>query len=129
LAGPLVGVVEDPENSVCWEDVKRHLEPAAGRNGIPLLEQHDLVWIVAHDGKLKGAATTRLSSEGYAEVVLVGGRDHRLWLKQLDQKIGEWATSEGCHTLAACGRKGWRRSLGWDVLGEHAGNVIYGRKL
>lgn len=125
---PLVGIVEDPTNSPCWQEAKAFLEPAAKLGGVPLLEEHELLWIVALGGKLVAAATTRLT-EGIAEVVLVGGRDHESWLRALDTEIGRWAKDEGCTALRAYGRRGWEKVLGWEITGREGKFSGYERRL
>lgn len=127
---PLIGVVPDPEQSVCWETVKRYLTLAAERGPVPLLTEHNLVWIIALGGELVGAATTRLCPEdGFAEVLLVGGTGYQEWLKPLDDEIASWARREGMTAVRAYGRPGWKRVLGWDVLGEDQGSTVYERRL
>jgi hypothetical protein len=65
------------------------------------------------------------------EVKLVGGRDHRRWLKNLDNMIGAMARDAGATRLIAIGRLGWLKKLqaiGWAKLGEvDAKTLIYSR--
>lgn len=129
MARPLVGVIDDPTNSPCWEEAKTFLEPAAKLGNCPVLGDKHLLWIVAHDGKLVGAATTRVTLDGHAEVLLVGGRNFRVWLHHLDVAIGQWARDEGMTALRAYGRAGWKRVLGWGCLGESEGSTVYERRL
>lgn len=125
-----IGVLADPEHSPLWPRIEALLEPAARRGGVPVLEQYEDVWAVFYRGVLIAAATTRyLPDERIAEVVLVGGRDHKLWLKPLDDKITAWATLGGLKAVRAYGRPGWKRALGWKVIGEKDGFVAYERTL
>lgn len=89
------------------------------------------MYAVIENDELLGCATAWLG-EGYVEVKLVGGRDHRRWIKELDSVIGADAKEAGAAWLQAMGRAGWRKTLpalGWDVMGEADGMTIYRRKL
>ena len=118
-----------PETQAGWGAIKALLEPAAKRGEVPVLEPHELVWVVIDEGQLLGAATTRVTP-GWAEVVLVGGTDHQRWIGELDDLLGRWARDEGKNRLRAYGRKGWARVLkDWTVLGEEQGVTGYERVL
>lgn len=81
--------------------------------------------------ELIGCATAWLQGE-LCEVKLVGGRDHRRWIAELDDMIGAAASEAGATMLTAMGRRGWvkaLRALGWDVLGEADGMTVYRREL
>jgi hypothetical protein len=57
-----------------------------------------------------------LSSDGFVEVKLVGGRNCRRWLKALDERIGAAAAEAGATRLVGIGRAEWTRILqrqGW----------------
>ena len=125
----IITVVPDPETQPGWEAIKVLLKPAADRGDVLVLEPHELVWAVCDDDGVLGAATTRLVAD-CAEVVLVGGKDHRRWIAALDEKIGRWARMEGKNRLRAYGRKGWMRALkNWTVMGENNGMIGYERAL
>ena len=129
-ARPLaIGILPDPTRAEAWPDIEALLRPAAARNGgrIPLAGRQ--VWTVYDWHRIVGAATTRLTLDGVAEVELVGGTDFRTWLKPLDDRIAAWAAREGMASVMALGRRGWARVLGWDVVGGGDGLLIYERKL
>jgi hypothetical protein len=57
-----------------------------GRGGFSLASRDDEVLFAVTDGyELLAVATAWLSVEHYVEVKLIGGRDHRRWLKELDE--------------------------------------------
>lgn len=125
-----IGIWPDADKSPVWNEVVRLLEPAAKFGGCEVdLSDHAECWTVHDGGELIGAATVRLCVDGQANVHLVGGRDAREWIRPLDQMIGEWARLEGCNRLTASGRRGWKRVLGWDVVGERDGMTAYERRL
>jgi hypothetical protein len=77
-------------------------------------------------------ATAWLSRKGYVEVKLVGGRDRRKWLGELDRRIGAAAAEAGATRLTAIGRRGWLRELkrlGWEGIGTVDGSTVYQRQL
>jgi hypothetical protein len=108
------------------------LEPARAMGGEPeLLGWNEVVWAVLDGDDLLAAATARLTQDGDCEVILVGGRDHKRWLEELDQKIGAAAREAGATRLTAYGRLGWAKSLkaiGWDTVrrGRQASHVRAG---
>lgn len=129
-AGALtIGVYPDAKNSRYWPKIVDFLQPAVDQGDRPMLLEHELVWTV-HDGpELLAAATTRITRDGFAEVMFVGGRDYRRWLRPLDDMIAAWASDEGMSAVRAYGRRGWVRVLGWDVLSVDGGSTIYERRL
>lgn len=125
-----IGVIPDPENHRDWGAIKALLEPAARRGGVPVLEANELVWAVYDGPQLKGAATARLTHEGFGEVVLVGGSDAREWIHQLDWLLCSWMRREGMKSIRAYGRKGWVRVLqGWAVIGSDGEALGYEKTL
>lgn len=124
-----IGIIADPERHTDWQQIKAYLEPAAERGGVPVLEPHEVVWAV-YAPTLTGAATTRLTKDGFGEVILVGGSDHRRWIHQLDDMVGRWMRDEGMTAVRAYGRKGWRRVLkGWEAIGMEGNAVGFERAL
>ena len=126
-----VGILPDPVNHPAWAAISAYLEPAAERGGVPILEEHEEVWI-AHTDRIWGAATARKTTAGYGEVVLVGGEKYRTWIGEMDRAIGAWLKDEGKSAVRAYGRKGWTRVLGkmgWNVIGYNGQNVGYERVL
>lgn len=94
-----------------------------------MLERHEEVWAI-YDPQLVGAATARLTSDGFGEVILVGGKNFPRWIAPLDALIGEWMALEGMKSVRAYGRKGWRRVLkNWTVIGSDGDAVGYERVL
>jgi hypothetical protein len=126
-----IGVIADPENTVYWPQIEAFLTPAAKRGNLAeLIGEHELCWGVLDDGELVAALTGRwLPDERQIEVILVGGRDHRRWLRALDAEIANWARLEGATCVRAYGRKGWGKVLGWKLIGEADGFYAYERGL
>ena len=127
-----IGIVPDPTHSPDWPKIEAFLEPAAKLGGVPVLEPLEEVWTAVEGGDLFAAATARLTNDGLGEVVLVGGRDRKRWLAQLDQQLGRWFKMEGRRAMRAYGRKGWTRELeklGWSVIGEKGGVTAYEKVL
>lgn len=126
-----IGIWPDADKSPVWTEVVRLLDPAAKLGGCEVdLSDHAVCWTV-HDGdELIGAATTQYCLNGDMHVLLVGGRNAKAWIKPLDEMIGEWARDHnGCSRLTATGRRGWKRVLGWNVVGERDGMTAYERRL
>jgi hypothetical protein len=81
---------------------------------------------------LLAVATAWLSTERYVEVKLIGGRDHRRWLKELDDKIGAEAAQAGAALMIGIGRAGWAKSLkriGWERIRAVDDHWLYARRL
>jgi hypothetical protein len=88
--------------------------------------------VVLDGEELLAAATAWLSIEHYVEVKLVGGRDYRRWIGELDEAIGAVARQAGAVRMIGIGRRGWLRELkrlGWDRIGEVEDHVLYARAL
>ena len=127
-----IGWVPNPRAWELWPEAERLLKPAAERGDFTdVLEPDEILWAVIDDGRLLAAATAWLSTEGHVEVKLVGGREHRRWLKQLDETIGAAAREAGASRLIGIGRHGWLRelrALGWAKIGEvDAKTFVYAR--
>lgn len=128
-----IGIISDPEQNPNWTDFQAFLEPARERGGLDtILGPDELLWAVFDGPKPIAAATTRLTEDGSAEVILVGGIEHRRWIAELDRLIGACAREAGASRLRAGGRRGWVKTLcaqGWQCLGERGGFTIYERDL
>jgi hypothetical protein len=129
----MIGIIPNPEASSHWTDFKAFLAPAAKRGQLDtLIGPHELLWAVFDGQRPIAAATARLTEDNVAEVILVGGSDHRAWIAELDDLIGRAARDAGATCLRAYGRKGWIKTLkaqGWAVMGEADGLVMYERTL
>ena len=72
-----IGILPDPESHPLWPGIYALLEPAAELGGVAVLEAGELVWIVSEGPMVMAAATTRICTNGTAEIILCGGGEHR----------------------------------------------------
>lgn len=128
-----IGAIPNPTQWERWEEAKAYLEPARQRGDFPTVWEPDEALYVVLDGdELLACATAWLSTEGYVEVKLVGGRDRHRWLAQLNDTIGRDALQAGASQLLAIGRRGWLkelRRLGWDKHSEVEDQYVFTRAL
>ena len=128
-----IGAIPNPTEWHKWNEAKAYLEPARARGDFETVwEPDEALYAVLDGGELLACATAWLSTEGYVEVKLVGGKDRHRWLTQLDEAIGCDARGAGATRLIAIGRRGWLRELrrlGWDRIGEVEDSLIYAREL
>ena len=128
----MIGWVQSPLTWDRWPEAEKLLEPARARSDevIDLLGFNELLWVVLDGDDLLACATTRLTEDDACEVMLVGGRDHKRWLQQLDSELGRAARDAGATRLLACGRPGWRKALkvmGWDSESVSSDTTLYSR--
>jgi hypothetical protein len=127
-----IGSVPAPLEWAHWPEARAFLEPARQQGGFAdVIEPDEALWAVMDGDELLACATAWLG-EGFVEIKLVGGRDHRRWLKELDTMIGCAAREAGATSLHAWGRRGWRKplaALGWAVIGEADGSTAYRREI
>ena len=127
-----IGSVPAPLEWTHWKAAEAFLEPARLLGGFAsVIEPDEALYAVLDGENLLGCATAWLG-EGYVEVKLVGGRDHRRWIKQLDEVLGADAADAGATRLTAWGRAGWTRILrahGWDAMKMSDGSTAYSRRL
>jgi hypothetical protein len=128
-----IGAVANPTQWDRWPEAEAYLEPARARGDFAsCIEPDEALYVVLDGDELLAAATAWLSTEGYVEVKLVGGRDRQRWLGELDKVIGAAAKRAEARKLLAIGRRGWLRELkrlGWDSVGEIDDQLIYAREL
>lgn len=131
-----IGAIADPLSWDRWPEAEALLEPARQRGDFATcLEPDEALYVVLDGDEILAAATAWLgTSEGerYVEVKLVGGRDYRRWVKQLDEVIGRDACRAGAARLVAIGRRGWLgelKRLGWGSVGELDGSIVYSREI
>jgi hypothetical protein len=127
-----IGSVPAPLEWTHWPQAEAFLEPARKLGGFDsVIDPDEALWAVMDEGELIGCATAWLG-DGFVEVPLVGGRDCRRWIAELDQVIGSAAKEAGATWMRAMGRRGWIKilcALGWEVVGEVDGSTVYRREL
>jgi hypothetical protein len=127
-----IGSVPDPLNWERWPEAEAFLEPARKLGGFEnIIDPDEALWAVMEDGELLGCATAWLG-DGFVEVPLIGGRDAKRWIADLDRIIGAAAKEAGATWMRGMGRRGWTKilcALGWAVIGEMDGSTVYRREL
>ena len=127
-----IGSVPAPLEWTHWKAAEAFLEPARKLGGFAsAIEPDEALYAVLDGENLLGCATAWLG-DGFCEVKLVGGRDHRRWIKQLDEVIGADAAEAGATRLTAWGRAGWVKILrahGWESQKMSDGSTAYSRRL
>jgi hypothetical protein len=128
-----IGAVLNPRGWERWEEAERLLEPARARGDFPsVLDDDELLFAVLDGDDLLACATAWLSTDGVVEVKLIGGRDHRRWLRELDEKIGAEARQAGAVRMIGIGRRGWLRELkrlGWAQSGKIEDHWLFVKEL
>jgi hypothetical protein len=129
----IIGAVADPRQWDRWPEAEALLEPARKRGDFPsVLDDDELLFAVMDGDELLAVATAWLSTDRIVEVKLIGGRDHRRWLKALDEAIGAEARQAGAVRMIGIGRAGWLRELrrmGWERIGAVEDHWLYARQL
>ena len=129
----IIGAVPDPLNWDRWPEAEALLEPARARGDFPsCIEPDEALYVVLDGDELLAAATAWLSNDGFVEVKLVGGRNCRRWLKQLDLTIGAAAAEAGATHMIGIGRAEWSRILqrnGWVKLQPVEDHWLFKRDL
>jgi hypothetical protein len=109
----------DPHLRPDWPVVEAMLRPAL--TGSELFNPAiDVCWLIYEGRTALGAATTRLTTDGIAELRLAGGTRFREWIGLLDETVTDWARQAKASRLRMVGRKGWARfaaRFGWASLG------------
>jgi len=129
----IIGGVLSPRQWERWPEAEAMLEPARKLGDREtVLRDDEALWVVMDGDDLLACATARITEHG-CEVILIGGRDHRRWVGELDRVIGSAAARAGAARMVAMGRRGWLKSLlqlGWAKHSEDADGIcIYTREL
>jgi hypothetical protein len=117
-----IRAIPNPTQWTRWEEAKALLEPARARGDFTdVIEPDEALFAVEGGDELLAVATAWLGTDNatgvrFCEVKLIGGRDHRRWLRALDCRIGAAAAEAGATRMIGIGRAGWSRILqrnGW----------------
>jgi hypothetical protein len=132
----IVGAVADPLQWDRWPEAAALLEPARQRGRFEsIIEPDEALYVVLDGDELLACATAWLGErdgEKLVEVKLVGGRDYRRWIGELDSVIGAAASQAGAARMVAIGRRGWLKSLerlGWAQCQPVEDHLLFERKL
>lgn len=129
----ICGAVSEPREWCRWKECEAYLEPARARGDFEsVLDPDEHLFVVLDGDELLAAATAWLSDKQYVEVKLIGGRDHRRWLKLLDDTIGAAASEAGATRMIGIGRAGWSKilqRLGWAKCQPVGDHWLFERKL
>lgn len=132
-AGVIVSSLPEPERHAFWPDVERILKPALTDDQEVFDPAIDTAWVAYSGEVIFGAATTRLRTDGIAELRLAGGARHREWVGPLDEAVTAWARLCGAHRLTMRGRKGWARyarAFGWAATDpDDEGKLVFEKVL
>lgn len=113
-----IGIVPHPESHPLWPGIYDLLEHAAG--GQQVWEPEYVLWIASDGQMVIAAATTRMMSDGNAELMNVAGTRAREWIEPWEAMICDWARFNGAKKIISGGEDGsrlgwwrWGRRLGW----------------
>jgi hypothetical protein len=125
----IISVLE-PDMIELWPKVAPVLERAAVLSGQPVIDEDEIVWFAVDGDEIIGAATTRLTSDDYGEVVLIGGTRYKEWVPAMEEKISDWMRREGMKEIRGHGRAGWDRVLkDYQILGREGEVISFGKRL
>jgi hypothetical protein len=131
----VIAVVADPLSWDRWPQAEAFLEPARARGDFESVIEPDeeLFAVLGPSGELLGAATAWFDIERrFVEVKLVGGREFRRWIGELNDELGRLARLAGAERMVAIGRRGWGKilpRLGWVKLSGTGDETVYSREL
>lgn len=126
----MISIIPNPE---AWPKHKELLEPLAEKAGLPnIMEEGENLWgafrwATSRFGtsmELIGCVTTRMLSDGDAEIILVAGEGQD-WLPGMLEEIKSWARDEGAEIIHCAGRKGWAKRFGWEPVKKENDMYFY----
>lgn len=128
----IISALPDPEKHHLWPGIRRLLKRGGDWADAPDWEPEHVVWIVIDGRQIIAALSSRVTVDGAAEVVNIGGCRAAEWLPDMDDHITGWARRAGATKLAARGRRGWQRlsaPLGWVAIGRDGKSMLYEKVL
>lgn len=76
------------------------------------IRKHEMQLWIAIDKGVQAAAMTEITQPYTVKccrVLFLGGRDMARWFDELMGAIEHWARENGCHSMEAVGRPGWKK--------------------
>lgn len=128
----VISWLPDPHLREDWPVIKAMLEPAVERGHDLFDPEIDICWLIYEGSTAVAAATTRLRTNGIAELRLAGGTRLREWVGLLDETVTNWARDAGASRLNMRGRRGWARfaaRCGWEAVGRDGDKMIFEKVL
>lgn len=127
-----VSALPEPHLRPEWPAIERILERAVteGETFDPAI---DCLWVAYERGTIFGCVTTRLETNGTAELRLVSGIRLKEWIAPMEAMLTSWARDCGAHRFVSRGRVGWGRFAkrhGWAALGlDDEGKAGFSKQL
>lgn len=110
----IVSYLPDHEKHPLWTEIRK-LIALGVKDGIATVEPGEHVWIAFEGTTLFAAGTVILDGDA-AQLLAVGGFEHKRWLNEALEVAASWARSAGAKRMVMVGRKGWARAFaGWNV--------------
>jgi hypothetical protein len=123
-------VIARPEDAVpVWPQIETHIANALRSfDGCyhpidilaDLLEKRRHLWLAGDDKGIAAAVVCNVVTYPRCRaynVMLVGGRDMRSWLKPMCDALEEYARSIGCRHMEGGFRRGWAKAAGYREVG------------
>lgn len=128
-----VSALPEPHLRPEWPAIERLLCDATDDGADIFDPSLDCLWVAYERGTIFGCVTTRLETNGTAELRLVSGTRLKEWIAPMEAMIASWARLCGATRLASRGRKGWARhsrAFGWALLETDDENkIIFEKRL
>lgn len=126
-----ISVLPEPQTHPLWPQIEQELALAV-TDAEAFDPAIDVLWC-AYDDAFWGFATTRLRTDGVAELRCVSGTRFREWIGPMEAEVCDWARHCGADRMVSRGRKGWvrlARTFGWAPTGtDDEGKTLFTKDL